>query len=179
MIPMKPTEILFTAALGFLLARAGDAQSARDYFNELYKAGGLDRMADEYVCFDESPELQTFFIYSSSEVLKEFFIQNGAFSKLPKGQQAELNKGFLVVRQYDKGIALGDKTSYSKDGSSWVTEIVYAQKTPMRMRLTIAPETLRYKRTVEILNANSELQSEIARYGRCELIPDTVRQMGN
>jgi hypothetical protein len=179
MIPMRATEILVTAALGLLLARAGDAQSARDYFNELYKAGGLDRMADEYVCFDESPELQTFFIYTDSEVLKEFFIQNGAFAKLPKGQQADLNKGFLVVRQYDKGIALGDKTSYSKDGSSWVTEMFYANKTPMRMRLTVTPETLRYRRTVEILNANSELQSEVARYGRCERIPDSVRQKGN
>jgi hypothetical protein len=95
MIPMKTTEILFSAALGILLARAGDAQSARDYFDELYKVGGLDRIADEYVCFDESTELRTFFIYTDSEVLKELFTQNGAYAKLPKGQQADFNKGFL------------------------------------------------------------------------------------
>lgn len=30
-------------------------QTARSYYDELYKAGGLDRMADGYVCFDDDP----------------------------------------------------------------------------------------------------------------------------
>ena len=179
MIPMKTAKILFIAVLGLLAARAGEAQTARDYFNELYNAGGLDRMADEYVCFDDSPELQTFFIYADSEVMKEFLTQNGEYTKLSKNQQADLNKGFLVVRGYDKGVAVGDETIYSKDGSSWVTDKFYVNKTLMRMRFSITPETLRYKRTIEALNANSKLQSEVARYGRCEPVPDTVRQKGD
>lgn len=36
----------------------GKAQSARDYFNDLYKAGGLDKTADESVCFDDRPDLK-------------------------------------------------------------------------------------------------------------------------
>ena len=35
------------------LTNAGFAQTARNYYDELYKAGGLDRMADGYVCFDD------------------------------------------------------------------------------------------------------------------------------
>jgi hypothetical protein len=176
MISMKTAKILFIVASGLLLARAVGAQTAREYFNELYKAGGLDRMADEYVCFDESAELQTFFIYAESEVLKEFLMANGGFAKLAKSQQAELNKGFLIVRGYDKGVAVGEEQTYAKDRNTWVTDEFYVGKTPMRMRITITPETQRYKRTVEILNANSQLQSESARYGRCEAIPDTVQQ---
>lgn len=34
------------------------SQTAHDYFQELYEAGGLDRMADGYVCFDDSKDLK-------------------------------------------------------------------------------------------------------------------------
>lgn len=103
LLSMNIYRIVATAALALPLVRTGKAQSARDYFNELYKAGGLDRMADEYVCFDNSPELQTFFIFAKSDVLKQFLMDNGGFAKLPKSQQSVFSKGFLIVRGYHKG----------------------------------------------------------------------------
>jgi hypothetical protein len=176
---MNICRIVTTATLALLLVGTARAQSARDYFNELYNAGGLDHMADQYVCFDSSPELQTFFIFAKSDVLKQFLMDNGAFAKLPKSQQAGLNKGFLIVRGYDKGVALSTEQTYDKDGNTWVTERFDVQKAPMRMRLGITWETLRYKRAVEILNADSTMKSEVPRYGRCEVIPPDVRQKGN
>ena len=139
------------------------AQSARDYYNELYKAGGLDRMADVYVCFDDDPALQTFFIYAESDVLKEFLTDNGAFAKLPKREQQELNKGFVIVRGYEKGVALRDEDFYKN-----VTDSVKAGsgRLLMRMRLNETPTTLRYKRAVEILNPDLTLNNEVSRSGR-------------
>ena len=163
---MNLYRIATTAALALLLVPTGTAQSARDYFNELYKAGGLDRMADAYVCFDDSPELQTFFIFGKSDPLKKFLMDTGGFAKLSKNQQSVFNKGFLIVRGYDKGVALSNEEAYSKDGDTWVSDTFDVQKTPMRMRLGITWETLRYKRAVEILNADSTLKSEYPRYGR-------------
>jgi hypothetical protein len=48
----------------------------------------------------------------------------------------------------------------------------------MRMRLSIAWETLRYKRTVEVLKQGMTFDGEVARYGRCEEIPTDVQQNG-
>ena len=43
----------FAALSTILVASSCFAQTARDYYNEIYAAGGLDRMADRYVCFNE------------------------------------------------------------------------------------------------------------------------------
>ncbi len=152
------------------------AQSARSYFEALYKAGGLDRMADEYVCFDDDPSLRTFFIFTTSKTLREFLIMNGGFAKLPKAQQGELNRGFLILRGYDNGVPLPQEDTYSRDGSSWVENGIIIDKVPARIRFTIVWETMRYKRSIELLNSKSRLRSEYARYGHCERTPSDVRQ---
>lgn len=180
MIGMRRALALVTVVCG-LWTHLVDAQTARDYFNELYKAGGLDRMADEYVCFDDSKELQTFFIVAKSDVLKDFLVSNGQFAKLPKAHQAQLNKGFLILRGYDKGVAVGEEETYSKEGDTWLSDVfpIGSQRTPMRIRVSVTWETLRYKRSVEILDAQHELQSQVARYGKCEEISPGVQQKGN
>lgn len=161
------------------VASTGVAQSVHDYYNELYKAGGLDRMADMYVCFDDQPDLQTFFIFGESKILREFLIANGEFAKMPKKYQAELNKDYLIFRGYDKGVALSREEFFDKDGDSWVENGLFNKTTPIRIRFTIQWQTMRYRRSVEILNPNLTLRSEVSRYGRCEQISPDVRQRGN
>jgi len=156
------------------------AQSARDYYNEIYKAGGLDRMADGYACFDDDPKLDTFFIVSKSETLKQFLIITGDFKKMTKAQQAELNRGFLITRGYDKGVPLSREETYHTDGTSWASETGIVSGTKMRMRLSIEWATLRYKRNLEFLNPNGTLKGvPISRYGRCEEVPPGIQQKGN
>lgn len=173
-------RILLAAAIGLSMIRIANGQSAREYFNELYKAGGLDRMADEFVCFDESPDLQTFFIVAKSDVLRDFLKTTGDYEKLPASDKAALSKGYLIVRGYDKGVPVGEREFYYRDGTTWASDVFKMNKEAalMRLRLSIAWETLRYKRTVEILDDDSKLQSQIARYGRCENVPTTVQQKG-
>jgi hypothetical protein len=66
-----------------------------------------------------------------------------------------------------------------KDGDSWLSDKGVMSEMLMRIRLTISFDTLRYKRSVEILNPNSTVRSEVSRYGRCERIPSTVLQKAN
>jgi len=54
---------LWIVIVALLPLGSASAQTARDYYDELYKAGGLDHMADEYVCFDDRKDLGTFFIW--------------------------------------------------------------------------------------------------------------------
>ena len=174
--PLPYKKLLVIIAVLYTVT-AGMAQTARDYYNELYKTGGLDRMADEYVCFDDQTSLQTFFIFAESKVLRDFLIANGGFAKLPSKYRAELNKDFLNFRFYDKGVAQPDEEFFDKDGDSWIEKGLFINKaTPMRIRFTIQWQTLRYKRSVEILNSDYTLRYERSRYGRCEKVSSAIRQ---
>lgn len=156
-------------------------QTAREYYNEIYKVGGLDRIADGEVCFDDDPKLDTFFIFGQSKHMREFMLMDGTFAKLTKAQQAELKKDFLIMRGYNKGIAFDNNDFYQKDGASWVTETGPLDKTgtkKIRVRVTINWETLRYKRSVEILDRDSQFLSEVAHFGRCEDVKTDIQQHG-
>lgn len=162
------------------LTETSFSQTARTYFDEIYKAGGLDRMADGYVCFDDDSALSTFFIFGKSDTIKQFLESVGGYAKLSIKEKAQLTKGFLTVRGYDKGVPLSGEDTYIKDGDAWATEVEYINKqTPVRMRLELSWQTLRYKRSAEILKSDLTLRSVVSRYGRCELIPPTVQQRAN
>jgi hypothetical protein len=172
-------KCVFIVALLFLTG-TGFSQTARSYYDELYQAGGLDRMADRYVCFDDDTANQNFFIFSKSDTIKQFLENQGAYAKLPAKEKQELIKGFLAMRGYAKGVPLSGEDIYTKDGEAWITEVEHLNRqTPLRMRFEISWQTLRYKRSVEILKSDSTLQSTVARYGRCELVPSTVQQKAN
>ena len=91
------------AALATILAASPCfAQTARDYYNEIYAAGGLDRAAARYVCFNEDPDVKAFLVFTESKYLREHMISNGQFDKLSKAEQAALRKEALIFRGYDK-----------------------------------------------------------------------------
>jgi hypothetical protein len=137
-------------------------------------------MADEYACFDDDPKLETFFIFGKSETLKQFLINTGEFKNLPKSQQVSLNRGLLTTRGYDKGVPISSEETYHPDGASWAREPGMANGTKARLRLSIEWSTVRYKRSVELLNANGTVKSvPVSRYGRCEEVSPDVPQKGN
>ena len=155
-------------------------QSARDYYNELYAAGGLDRVLSEHVCFDERPELQTFFIFTSTKVIREAMIANGSFGRAPRSFQAQLSKDMPIFRGYDKGVALSSEDDFVSDNNgSYLTEKFLIDTTPAQIRFNINWNTMRYKRAVEILNPNGSVQASVPAYGRCESISSAVKQRGH
>ena len=158
-----------------LLTGTASSQIARRYFDELYKAGGLDRMADESVCFADDNDNQNFFIFAQSSHMRELLKADGSFAKLPKATQDLLKTDFLLVRGYTKGVPMSGEEFYDKDGDSWVVKgNIGTEK--MRVRINISWATLRYRRSVEILNPNSTLKSQVDQFGRCEVILPGVPQ---
>ena len=87
-----------TIAVVVILSAACFAQNARQFYNELYKAGGLDRMAAVYVCFDDDEKFQTFFIFGESKTMREMMMLDGTFAKLSNEFQKRLKQDFLIVR---------------------------------------------------------------------------------
>lgn len=167
-------------AICLLLSVACLGQSARQYYSELYKAGGLDRMADEYVCFDDDDKLETFFIFAESKTIREFMIADGSFGKMSKELQQKLKKDFLIVRGYDKGVAIGREEIYNREADSWVGDkFMLSKQKFFRMRLDLTWETLRYKRSVEVFNPDNSLSGQIPGYGKYEPVSTEVRQHGN
>jgi len=172
-------DVFMRAMLAAVLAAgACFGQAARRYFTELYEAGGLDRMADEYVCFADKPDLETFFIFGETKHLRQYMIENGTLTKLPKAGQAELRKDSLLFRGYDKGVPLPTEDILYPAGSSWVSEKFNIQKTRARIRFSISWQTLRYKRAVELLNPDGSIRDQVPVYGRCERITVGVQQHG-
>jgi hypothetical protein len=152
--------------------------TARDYYNELYKAGGLDRGADAYVCFYEDEKNPNFFIFGFSKDLREYIITQGGFSKLTKEQQDFLKKDFLMVRGYAKGIPFADQQYLNKDGDSWVSDNRKLDKEGkfLRDRLTVNWQTLRFKRSIETFHADSTFMGELPNFGKCEPVAPDIQQ---
>jgi hypothetical protein len=127
--------------------------------------------------------LETFFIFGESKTIREFMIADGTFGKMSKEFQRKLKEDFLIVRGYDKGVVIGGEDFYKREGSSWVGDKFVLSKQPKtfsRMRLSITWETLRYKRSLEVLDPDAtSLRSQYARYGKCESVFTEVRQRGN
>ena len=166
-------------ALALLIAGSCFAQTARDYYKELYAAGGLDQVLSEHVCFDERTDLKTFFIFTSSKVIREVMMVDGSWAKASKSLQAELNKELLIFRGYDKGVPISTEDDMHPDNNGgWLSDSFVLDKHPAHVRFTISWETLRYKRSVEGIDADGTSRPIISTYGRCELVSHAIRQHG-
>jgi hypothetical protein len=164
--------------IGIILLFMGVAaaqNTSRDYYKELYMAGELDRMANEYVCFSDGLENEGhFMIIARSRAVKKLLVINKQFDTLPKSQRDELKKRLLISRTYNKGVPPSERMFFSKDGNSWVTEeFALGTKSPFRLKMTITWQTMRYKYEVE----NSK-RSLFSGFGVCERIPVDVPQRG-
>ena len=152
-------------------------RTAREYFDEIYDTGGLDRFAAGEVCFDEDPARENFFIFEQSKYLRQYLAMQGTFQKLPKEMQEHLKNDVLVIRGYHKGIAFNGEEFYGRDDNSWISDVYELdEKHSMRIRLTVNWQTHRYKRIVEMFDHEMNYQREMARFGKCEDVSADVPQ---
>jgi len=162
-----------------LLVLAGQAtqRTAREYFDEIYDTGRLDRFAAGEVCFDEDPAHEDFFIFEQSKYLRQNMAMRGTFQNLPKEMQQHLKNDLLVVRGYHKGIASNGEEFYSEDGNSWISDVYELdEENSMRIRLTINWQTHRFKWAVEMLDHETHVRREISRLGQCVDVSAEVPQ---
>jgi hypothetical protein len=163
----------------FLPAHAQNQEplTARDYYNELLASGAIDRTTKSHACFQDDSKADSFFVIGESRYFRENTLANGTFSRLPTKTQELMSRDFLMVRGYPKGIPWKAEEILEKDDASWVSDQhMLDENTPIRIRLTVDAQTLRYKYSVEILNLDLTYLSEVASSGQCEEIPAEVRQ---
>lgn len=172
--------LLFAILVSLLLpvhAQNQETLTARDYFNELVASRGIDRMTKSHACFQDDPKADGFFLIGESKYFRDSSLANGTFDKLPLETQHLMNRDFLMVRGYPKGIPWKAEEFLEKDEASWVSDQhMLDEDTPVRVRLTLDSQTLRYKYSVELLNMDSTLRSEVASSGQCEELPAEVPQ---
>lgn len=155
------------------------AMTARDYYNELYKAGGLDNFADQYVCFRNDQE-PVFFLVADSDALKEFLISTGEFEKLTPGEKATLKKGMAFFVQYHDGLSNGMDYFDREERGEYTEKLALPQegRPPLRLtrRLRINWETLRYELDVELTGSPQTLNADT---GKCEQVSSAIHQHGH
>ena len=137
--------------------------AARDYYKELHAAGELDYMAGGHACFQDDPKIDSFFTFRESKNLRDHMLADGTLNKLPDETQDLMDKDFLMVRGYAKGIPWRGEEYLEKDEESWISDQrMLDERTPIRIRFNINWETLRYKYAVEVLNMDSTVRTEAA-----------------
>ena len=172
-------SLLFAILFSILLpmhAQNQERLTARDYFHELIASGGIDRLTKSHACFQDDPKADGFFLIGESKYVRDSTLANGTFSKLPIETREIMNKDFLMVRGYPKGIPWKAEEFLEKDEASWISDQhMLNEDTTVRIRLTVNWQTLRYKYSVELLNIDSTYRSEVASSGQCEELPADIQ----
>jgi hypothetical protein len=153
---------------------AQQEMTAQAYYQELYRAGALDNFADSYVCFSDKP-IPAFFLLADSNGLKQFLIDEKGYDKLSARDRELLDRGYLILRTYWKGVA-NPREFLDRDtrGEGYgFFEDAKVGKRPYTIRLNVNWKTLRYKKTVE---QDGVQVAENA--GKCEEVKQGVSQHG-
>jgi hypothetical protein len=144
---------------------------ARQYYNELKAADGLDKKANEYVCFRDDPESDAFFIFGEGRYVSDFYEFSG--KPLPKKEKEMMDKT-LIIRHYKKGVATYSGNEYlTKEDEEYVSEPGMVSGRLLRVRFILNWQTLRYKRDVEYKPKGASgwtpVEGTDTIYGKCEL----------
>ncbi|MGB9435425.1 MAG: hypothetical protein WBQ89_24470 [Candidatus Acidiferrum sp.] len=95
--------------LSFLcLANVVQAQTARDYFNELKAANAFNRYSDEYVCFRDD-DIPSFVVIAKGNTIIEHMKKAGV---TPTKEIVEA-KDDIFLQSYHKGVANSEGELYS------------------------------------------------------------------
>jgi hypothetical protein len=159
----------------------GWGQSSRQYYDELYKAGGLDRLATQYACFPDE-EKGVFKIFSTSEYIRDGMKMTGYYRKLTPAERRDLAKGFLYARTYDHGTANKPEYYEKEADDSYVLKGDLKSWPGFSLRVTYRLNwaTLRYHQILETFKKGSPTPTQRREsYGRCEVIDATIKQTGD
>jgi hypothetical protein len=188
-VPVKTISLMLL--LIALLSPPQKILTARDYYNELYNAGRLDRLADLYACFFDDPKDEAFFIFAEGIPMRNHLKKIGQFNVLPEDEQDLLDNDYLVSRYYFRGVSK-DRVLMTKKGAIWVGD--WDQHHTRRPNFFIDQRTLHFNRSEEVVisnpasNASNQPQGQvtdlpipnehIGNFGKCEKVATRIQQHG-
>ncbi len=162
---MKPIILL-----SFLcLANVAQAQTAREYFNELKAANALNRYSDEYVCFRDD-DVPTFVVIARVSKIIEHMKKAG----ITPGKDILEAKDDMFLQTYYKGVASGGGELYQqvpKTDSEY--DIEFMKPLHGRIIYSINWLTGRYRYLLYDLDDSNTLPT-LESSGKCELIHPNV-----
>jgi len=154
----KLVLIIFTASLA-----ASGQTTARDYYNELVKAEGLEGISNSYVCFQEKPS-ESFMTFSKSEDIKRTM----AYEKFPAKIVKGFSGHFIVLMGYYKGVQWANPAFLDQESadirSASYTAPMNIKGMPATLSFNINWKTLRY---VYAVSDKDHVQLS-ASFGKCE-----------
>jgi hypothetical protein len=178
------TLVPVALALAFIGADAGpqtQPKGARDYYKELYGAGGLQKYS-QYACFFEDVTFRDYFftvVFSEELVdsLKSTKLGTEMLKLMSKQDQEFIRKKSAGIYRYNKGVYMNGVVMDKDDLSSWVRT---SNDGKQRERFRFQRQTLRFAWTYESLKpAGKDSHSPPSPiFGRCEKIPTDIRQNG-
>jgi hypothetical protein len=150
------------------LPASAQAQTGRDYYNELKATNGetnaLNHYSDEYVCFEDGTA-PSFAIISKVSHVIQAMKQTGATVEAKKLEQSQF-KDDLFVQGYYKGIAAKQQV-YEAAGTDYSIE--FGAPFHGKMTYPINWATGRYCLRVYALDKSKTVPATEA-FGKCELI---------
>jgi hypothetical protein len=176
-------RLIFVALVALAFSLGIDAnqvqpKNARDYYKELYSAGGLQKYS-QYACFLEDEPIRGFFfsvIFSEemADFLKSTPEGTALLKLLPKQEKEFIRKKSAGFYRYKNGVYMNGVVMNKDDLSSW-TRISDDGK--HRERFKFQPQTLRFAWEYEPLKSTDQ-GSPPTIFGQCERVPPDVRQYG-
>ncbi len=146
----------------------GQEPTARDYYNQLVKANGVEGFTNSYVCFRDEPNDQFLTFSKTEDIAKLFPWEKFAKDSTPqkaREAKAQFEKPALMMLGYKKGVQVGEPYFLDKDGEAWMMPM----KENMRIRFTINWKTLRYRWAIETkTKVNPYWTIAADHFGQCE-----------
>lgn len=203
---MKIATIIIGLILIALCSRAQQKPTARAYYEGLYKAGQLDRLADAYVCeFDThgTDDTNTFFTFGESTRIRDRLKQIGEFDGLSKQDHELLNQDVAIFRFYTKEVPGAERLVMAKNtegrtsnvgSEGWATEPrdLNDKGDKTRAIFSIDLRTLHFYYGWQTTNAPPFSDGHLAKgvedlpmspslvgnFGKCKHIPTRIQQHG-
>jgi hypothetical protein len=146
-------------------------KTARDYYNELVKADGLEGFSNEYVCFRDDPNDDKFFTFSKTQDIAKTY----PWEKFPADKRAAAKAVFdrpsLLMLGYKKGIQVGEGYLLDKDDALGNSFVSTADEKGIRIHFSINWKTMRYRWSIEIKQDGMWAVAPVENgdtFGKCE-----------
>lgn len=165
-MPSAMAKMIWTLAASLVLSNIVNAQTARDYFNELKTAKALNRYADEYVCFADD-NVPSFSVIARVSDVIEHMKNAGDDAGVKVMMQS---KNGLFVQGYYKGVKSGEGQVFEPSGTEGSDYVLEFRK-PFHGKATYSVNWVTGRYRYEIYNlTHSSYVASNERSGKCELI---------
>jgi hypothetical protein len=195
---MKTAAIVVLLSGLAIACLAQNHKADQEFYEELYNAGQLDRLAALHVCYVEGLNQPAFLTFAESGPMRARMESNGQLKGLPEEDKKLFDQDILWLRLYVKGReSSSEREVMSREDGIWVRHLPDQNGHTTRILFTFDEKTSRFwygdgdktlpagsgrptqvQAQPEIRDIGSA-EEAIGNFGHCEAIPNRVKQHGS